>query len=204
MQYIKNIAIACLMLFCFDALRAIDASARSNTIVCNVNSCIITTLDIELRTKMINATNQAQHNPTHDIVKNILIDEAIISSEAKNHKIIAAESEILQAWESIAHANNITVKQLKNAMQESNIDINEMQKYMIAQILASKVFKIAASGNIKVTQEEIKHELDSIKDKKTKRSEEDIENQILQRKFAYFSSEYMKTLRTKYYIKCVK
>ncbi len=120
------------------AALASPAPARAQVVVV-ANGSPITELDIQQRTKLINAANHK--NPSRQEVINELIDDRIKVAKAKTYGLEVTDAELENGFEGMARRQHLTSQQFTQLLERSGISPGALKARMKVELTWSQMIR---------------------------------------------------------------
>jgi peptidyl-prolyl cis-trans isomerase SurA len=149
---------------------ALSPPARADVqrIAAVVNDEVISGYDLEQRMKLV--ISSAGLQPTEEVLRRIqpqvlrgLVEEHLELQEAAKQKIKIDEKDVDEALGNIGRQNNMSAAQIKAFMERGNIDVSTLKDQIRANLAWSKLVNERFGGRVYVSEEDVKNELDRIK-----------------------------------------
>ncbi|MES0445860.1 MAG: SurA N-terminal domain-containing protein [Desulfobacterales bacterium] len=166
------------LLFCtfsFTLASRAESAEIVDRIVAVVNDDIITLFELNLSFKPYADKIRERGYPleeeskvlfkTWEDILNQLIEQKITDQEIKRYKISISEQEIDQTIERIKEANYYTDEDLRAALANDGLTMEEYRKQMKEQILRKRLVNLKVTSKIVITKEDIKSYYETHKDK---------------------------------------
>lgn len=138
-----------------------------------VNGIVISTFDLDQRTRMIlstsgGATGAAAQQRLREQVLRTLIDEILQLSEAKKMEIAVTEAQIDESLKKIAEQNNTTPEAIQKSLAATGIYPETLRTQVAAELAWSQVIEARIAPRVNIGESEIDAELKRIQDGATK------------------------------------
>ncbi len=156
----RNLIIALALIAVFIHPAHAQKTGREMGIAAVVNQDAVSYDDLAGRLRLIiassglpdNAETRARLTPQ---IMDSLIDEQLMSQEAKRQNINITEAEISQGFAQLAQNNKMKPDQFQQAIKNSGIDVNTMRTQIRAQMGWSKVIQKVMRPQISITDADI-------------------------------------------------
>ncbi len=143
-------------------LTSADAASR---IVAVVNGRPITSYELEQRSKLITLTTRAAASVAKRKAKDELIDEALKLEEAKRVGISIEDSEVDNAFSTIAKRVNLSPTQFNEALSQSGVNSRTLKNRLRAEITWSEVVMQRFRATVRINESDVIAALQSQEDK---------------------------------------
>jgi peptidyl-prolyl cis-trans isomerase SurA len=150
-------------------LGSASAWAQNASIAAIVNDDVISTADLEARTRLILLSSQLPDNPQvrQRVVPQVLrslIDEKLQLQEAKRYNVAVSEQDIAKAIERLEQQNNLPKGGLEKILESRGIPRSTLATQVSAAILWNKLVEGRLAQNVTVSEEEINETMARIKE----------------------------------------
>lgn len=136
------------------------AQKYQESVAAIVNEYVITKMDVSDKADLLmKSSGMNADSKTKEILQKhalySLIDEKLISSEAKRLSVEIDEKDLQFALNSIAEKNGITYKQLESHTKKAGIDFEDLQEQIKNQLLWNKIIRTTVEPKIFVSDKEV-------------------------------------------------
>jgi len=141
-QSFKNI-ITCIALIITAVLFLEINIANAVNIKARINDKVITDYDVQQKIIFLNATQSHRHYSQQDFdeVLEKMIEFLVLEDVVLENKISPSQKEINDAFEIIAHSNNMDTEQFTNVLKNSGISKDAMLENLREQLITQKYVK---------------------------------------------------------------
>jgi peptidyl-prolyl cis-trans isomerase SurA len=133
-------------------LGAAPAAAQSIAVV--VNGAAITDLDIQNRQRLLALTGGGRA-PGRDAVIDELIDERLKLSEARRLRVTISDSQVDNAFNSIAQRTRLTPQQLTQALQGRGVNVRTLRDRLRADLAWQQVVQQRAQRTVTIRDQDV-------------------------------------------------
>ena len=135
-------------------------SAVANKIAIVVNDRVITTLDIQRRSKLLQL--QREKGNLNEKAKEQMIEQALKLSEADRLGYIASDAQVEAAFTRFAKGNKMSDKQMETALDQSGVGADHFKEFIKTQLTWPKLVeaRFSTSGGRMSTEELVKNMLE--------------------------------------------
>ena len=135
-------------------------SAVANKIAIVVNDRVITTLDIQRRSKLLQL--QREKGNLNEKAKEQMIEQALKLSEADRLGYIASDAQVEAAFTRFAKGNKMSDKQMEKALDQSGVGADHFKEFIKTQMTWPKLVeaRFSTSGGRMSTEELVKNMLE--------------------------------------------
>jgi peptidyl-prolyl cis-trans isomerase SurA len=131
---------------------ALAAPARAQVVVV-ANGSPITEIDIQQRTKLINAANHK--NPSRQEVINELIDDRIKIAKAKTYSVEVTDAEVDTGFENMARRQRMTSQQFAQLLERSGIAPSAIKARMRVELTWNQLVRGKFGGALQIGDADI-------------------------------------------------
>jgi len=155
-------------------INPVIAQRTLDVIVASVDGNPITLQDISQRIPggpAVSTQELSEKGVAQDAL-NALIDEALVSAEAQDRKIIVEDNDVTSYMNVVAQQNQMSVDDFVSALEQRGINKEQYRKQVRHEILRSKIASAVAQTSTSISEEELE---DAVGVKESELSEEDSE-----------------------------
>ncbi len=118
-------------------------------------------LDFAIATLNMANTKESRDSMRHQVLQNLVI-EKLQESSASEAGIKITEKEIDESVANIARENNMTLDQLQDSFKRKGVKIDTLRNRMKAQLLWTRFIRALFGGHVRLSDSDIKRELDRV------------------------------------------
>lgn len=127
--------------------------SRANEIAIVVNKSVITTYDIERRTKLLRL--QRTKGNLRKLAEEQLIEEAIKMAEARRLRAIVSDAQVNQSFARFAKSNKLSTKQMAQVLSQAGVGADHFKEFIRVQMSWPRVVTARYGSQNAMSTEEL-------------------------------------------------